>query len=789
MRIRQILSLALLCATSVGLYAQRDYTQYVNPNIGVTHSRWFFYTPAAMPFGLAKLGPSTNGTYGNKQGWEAVGYQDDHRTIDGFPCLHEFQIGGIALMPVTGNVLTVSGKVEDAASGFRGTMDKGSEVSQPGYYSIRLSDYNVKAELTATKRVGLQRFTFGKSADAHILFNIGSRQGESGEVLDANIRQVSKHEIEGYVITKPQYVKNYQPDAVVPMYFHAWVSKVPRGVRVFHIGGSMEKGNCINGVGAVMCLDYATKEGEQITVKVGLSYKSVDNARLNYEAEARSVDFDRAHADAHKTWNEYLGRIDVKDSSSDNLKKFYTGLFHALLGRGLASDVNGAYPKNDGTVGQIELCPDGTPKHNHYNTDAIWGTYWNLTNLWALAYPDYYNDFINSQLLVFKDAGWLGDGIAASRFVSGVGTNMMPVVFAGAYNSGIRNYDVDLAYRAAWKNEMCGENRPEGAGKTDVGLFVKLGYVPYNDSVPYGTHDKGSAFCASHTLEYSFSTYALSQWAKAMGKTADYRRLIDLSNGWTHIFDDSLKLIHPRGTDGRFIDKFNPLEPWRGFQEGNAVQYTFFVPQNPTLLVEKMGRERFNQILDSIFIVSRKSIFAGGTTSEAFAGLENLYNHGNQPCLHESWLFNFSGCPWLTQKWTHIICDEFYGTDGEHGYGYGQDEDQGQLGAWYVMSSLGLFDVQGGSPVRPTFQIGSPMFDEVTIKLNPMNATGKTFTIHTHKTGTTPYYVQSATLDGQPLNQCWIYRDQLYKGGGLDLRMDDEPNTNWGMDSTPYCPQ
>ena len=787
---KTIASLLLLLVSACNVLAgQRDYTRYVNPNIGVTHSRWFFYTPAAMPFGLAKLGPSTNGTYGNKKGWEAVGYQDDHRTIDGFPCLHEFQIGGIALMPVTGAVKTVPGSVEDASTGFRSAFDKQSEVSLPGYYRVRLTDYNVLAELTATKRVGVQRFTFGKSNASHILFNIGSRQGESGEVKDAYIKQISKHEIEGYVITKPEYVKTYQPDAVVPMYFHAWVSKAPRNVRVFHLGKQLEESNQIKGAGALMCLDYDTEEGEQITVKVGLSYTSIANARKNYEAEAKKIDFDKAHADAKAMWNEYLGRIDVKDSSEQNLKKFYTGLFHALLGRGLASDVNGAYPKNDGTVGQIPLDKNGSPKFNHYNTDAIWGTYWNLTNLWALAYPEYYNDFINSQLLVFKDAGWLGDGIAASRFVSGVGTNMMPIIFAGAYNSGIRNYDVNLAYKAAWKNEMCGDNRPEGAGKTDVGLFVKLGYVPYNDSVPYGTHSRGSAFSGSHTLEYSFSTYALAQWAKALGKQDDYRRLMYLSNGWTRIFDDSLKLIHPRGTDGKFIPNFKPLEPWRGFQEGNAVQYTFFVPQNPQLLVKKMGRDHFNQLLDSIFVDSRKSIFAGGTVSEAFAGLENLYNHGNQPCLHESWLFNFSGKPYLTQKWTRLICDEFYGVTGEHGYGYGQDEDQGQLGAWYVMASLGLFDVQGGAPVRPTFQIGSPMFDQVTIKLSPMNATGKTFTVKTKKTGRENCYVESATLNGRRLDQCWMYRDEVYKGGVMQLEMGDTPNEKWGTVDTPACPQ
>lgn len=775
---------ALLCPATV-----KDYTQYVNPNLGVTHSRWFFYTPAAMPFGMAKLGPSTNGTYGNANGWEAVGYQDDHRTIDGFPCLHEFQVGGIALMPVTGEVKTVPGKVEDASTGFRGAFDKASELSTAGYYRVHLTDYDVTTELTATLRTGFQRYTFPQSDDAHILFNIGNRQGESGAAIDAMIRQTSDHEIEGYVITKPEYVKKYQPDAVVPMYFHAWVSKAPKGTRVFIQGQSPKDGKEIKGAGAIMALDFSTHKGEQIVVKVGLSYTSIANARLNFEAEAAKTSFDKARAAARKSWNEYMGRISVTDGSTANLTKFYTGLYHALLGRGLASDINGAYPKNDGTVGQIALDANGRPQHNHYNTDAIWGAYWNLTPLWAMAYPEYYADFISSQLLVYKDAGWLGDGIAASRYVSGVGTNMMPIVFAGAYNSGIRGYDVETAYEAALKNEVCGENRPEGAGKTDVELFTKLGYVPFSDSITFGTHKRGSQFCASHTLEYSFSSYATAQFAKALGKTADYERLMKLSNGWTNLFDDSLKLIHPRGMDGKFLPNFKPTEPWRGFQEGNAVQYTFFVPQNPVKLVGMVGRDRFNTTLDNIFTQSRKTLFSGGTVSEAFAGLESLYNQGNQPCLHTSWLFNFSGKPWLTQKWTHIICDEFYGLTGEHGYGYGQDEDQGQLGAWYVLASMGLFDVQGGAPIRPTYQIGSPMFDEVKVKLSPVNSKGKYFVIKTDKKGTNNYYVQKATLNGKPLDNCWLYRDEVYSGGVLKLEMGDKPAENWGSATTPSCPQ
>lgn len=780
---KQILSAALTClAVLTGCVSgsNENFSKYVNPNLGSVHSRWFFYTPAAVPFGLAKLGASTNGTYGNLQGWEAVGYEDGHTSIDGFPCLHEFQVGGISLMPMTGELKTVPGKLENPDEGFRSRFDKKDEYACPGYYSVNLKDYGVRAELTATERVGFQRYTFPESDKARILFNIGNRQGESGNVKDAYIK-LNGNTVEGYVVTEPEYVKKYQAGATVPMYFHAVIDKTPESASIFFQGGEPSDGTEIKGSGAMMCLNYKTSAGETVNVKIGLSYTSVENAKRNLLAEAGNTGFDEARAAAEKKWEEALGRIGVYGGTEESKIKFYTGLYHALLGRGLASDVNGAYPRNDGTVGQIPLDENGKPRHNHYNTDAVWGAYWNLTTLWALAYPEYYNDFINSQLLVYDDAGWLGDGIAASKYVSGVGTNMVSIAIAGAYNSGIRNYDIEKAYEAALKNEIGWEGRLEGAGKTDVRQFVEKGYVPYDNSVYFGVSPLGATFSASHTLEYSFSSYAVAQMAKSLGKTEDFELLTKLSSGWEKLFDDSLKMIRPRMPDGEFIDNFNPLESWRGFQEGNAMQYTFFVPHQPERLIEKIGRDEFNERLDSIFTVARESIFGGGKVVNAFSGLQSPYNHGNQPSLHISWLFNFSGKPYLTQKWVRLICDEFYGTTGEHGYGYGQDEDQGQLGAWYVISSMGLFDVKGGTDERPEFQIGSPLFDRIVIKLNKENAEGKSFVIETENNGPDSYYIQSATLNGKPLDRCRIYRDEVFKGGKLRLTMGKEPNEIWGL--------
>ena len=317
----------IILLTGIQLASAQDFTKYVNPNLGVTHSRWFFYTPASMPFGMAKLGASTNGTYGNKQGWEAVGYQDNHRSIDGFPCFHEFQIGGVSLIPVVGEIKTIPGKVENPEEGFRSNFEKSTEFATAGYYTVVLKDYRTKVELTATNRVGFQRYTFPAAQDAHILFNIGNRQGESGEVKDAYIGNINGNVIEGYVITKPEYVKKYQQEATVPMYFYAVLSKVPNSVSVFQEGETPRMGSQIHGKGAMMSANFAIEENEQIEVKIGLSYTSIENARNNLQAEASKLSFDKARGNATKTWNEFLSRIEVPDESEVNKTKFYTGLW------------------------------------------------------------------------------------------------------------------------------------------------------------------------------------------------------------------------------------------------------------------------------------------------------------------------------------------------------------------------------------------------------------------------------------------------------------------------------
>lgn len=768
------MSIIMGCSTSTS--STKALVDYVDPNIGTAHCRWFFYTPAAIPFGMAKLAPSTDAHLGNPGGWQAVGYDFRHTSIEGFANFHEFQVGGVVFAPTVGELQTVPGELENPDGGYRSRFDKKDEVAAPGYYSVLLKDYGVKAELTAMKRVGFHRYTYPKTELANLIFDIGNKQGESGEVKDAEVQYFEDGRVEGYVITSPVYVNIYQKGADVRMYFSAVLNKKPVQVGTFvkdvvNPGKHQEKGP-----GAGLYMTFSTEEQEAVEVKVGLSYTSIENARFNRETEAADVTFDQAKKNATDVWNESLSRIYVEGGKETDKVKFYTGLFHALLGCGLASDANGYYPKNNGTVGRIALDEEGNPVHQHYNTDAIWGGFWNLTQLWSLAYPEYYSDWIKSQLLVYQDAGWLGDGIACSKYVSGVGTNFTSLAIAAAYNCGIRDFDVQQGYEAALKNEVEWRGRLEGAGKMDVRQFVERGYSPYEKRFDMVTREEGSGFGASHTMEYSFSSFAVSQFAKHLGKEDDYKLLSNLSNGWKNLYDPETRLIRPKDTKGNFLEDFNPLAPWKGFQEGNAVQYTFYVPHQIDELVDLVGQETFNNRLDSIFLLSQKNIFGGGKEVDAFAGLKTVYNHGNQPNLHISWLFNFSGKPYLSQKWVRAILDEFYGLEGIHGYGYGQDEDQGQLGAWYVMSALGLFDVKGLTEIDPKFQIGAPLFDKVTVRLNKDYYPGEKFVIEAKKQAVGDCYLQDISLNNRPQDTVQLPFSEVVKGGKLVLGLGASPN-------------
>jgi len=764
----------LVCSLGSMAEASKSLIQYVEPRIGTAHCRSFHFAPGSMPFGMAKPGPSTNGSLGNADGWQATGYDYRDTSIEGFVCTHEFQVGGITVAPSTGILLTTPGNPDGTGPrGYRSSFSHDNEFATAGYYQVKLDEYDINAEVTATQRVAYLRFTYPETQMAHLIFDIGHQQGESGKVKDSEVWVNEDGTVEGYVITRPEYIKKYQPNADQRIYFSAVVDKKPVFVGTFNGDEAYDDRTYAHGVGAGAYLNFHTKEGEQITVKVGISYTSVQNARINLKAEATDVSFDEAMDASQHAWEEALSRIQVEGKNGEDLKKFYSGLYHGLLGRGVMSDVNGAYPKHDGTIGQVPM-EGGKPKFQMFNTDAMWGGQWNLTQLWALAYPGHLSEFVSSTLQEYKDCGWLADGLANSKYVSGVGTNQLPLMIDAAYQCGIRDFDLDLAYEACLKNEMDGNHRPSGAGKDDTSDFVELGYAPHKN---LGERGEDFYFSGSHTLEYSFSAYATAMLAKSLGKTENLEKLMWMARGWERIFDEKTGYMHPRLKNGDFIANFDPMQVWRGFQEGNAVQYTFYVPHMPEELIKKVGRNEFNKRLNDIFTASQPQIFSGGKEIDAFAGLRTYYNQGNQPCLHISWLFNDSGRPDLSQKWVRAICDEFYGTDGIHGYGYGQDEDQGQLGSWYVMAGIGLFAVDGLTSPDPSFSIGSPIFDKVTIKLDKQYYKGDEFVITAKNNSKKNVYVKpSKVINGKRSTSGSIKFSDIINGGSLNLTMSGKPS-------------
>ena len=258
------------------------------------------------------------------------------------------------------------------------------------------------------------------------------------------------------------------------------------------------------------------------------------------------------------------------------------------------------------------------------------------------------------------------------------------------------------------------------------------------------------------------------------------------SRGWENLFDPETGFIRPKDVNGKFVADFDPLKPWGGFQEGNSYQYTFYVPHDAAGLIRKIGLEKFQKRLSDVFHAAEKTQFGGGENIDSFSGLQNVYNHGDEPSIEIPWLFNYCGQPWLTQYWVRRICDVFYGADPVHGYGYGQDEDQGQIGGWYVLAGMGLFDLQGGAGSVLTLQLASPLFSKIEISLNPQYYPGGSFEIEVKGDPSKDTYIQSVSLNGATLRQCWInWNDLVTHGGKLEMVLGGKPNEQWGVEIPP----
>lgn len=741
-------ALALMTLTSClqnksHLYDARPVDQ-VYPLLDAANSRWFYFASASRPFGMVNLSPDTelDGAWGS-------GYRYYTDTVKGFSHIHGWQIAGVSVMPVVFD--------EDPTELFvdyYSHFDHKDEVVEVGYHKVKLDRYDITTELTSTKRVGFHRYHFPKGKQPGIMFQLEGQLGPSF-IKEGSLRRIDNYTIVGEIVNAP-------------------TKRRPKDFKVYFIVRFDQPFiGLVRGESHDMVV--FARNTDDLQMKVGISYTSLNNADFNMTWELPHWDFDQVVRYSKNEWNKLLSRIQVRDSDSVQVRRFYTDLWHSLQGRRIINDVSGTYPDNTGDefrVGQLPLDESGKPKFNHYNSDAFWGTQWTLNTLWGLVYPEIYGEFVNSLLVYYKDGGVLPRGPSGGNYTNVMtGASSTPFIVS-AYQKGIKPFDPHLAYEAMKANHMPGgmmgrsgyEHLSARGGGIDE--YMALGYVPYpNPHGDHGHHQDG----ASLTLEYAYQDWTLAQMAKALGNSPDYQHFMARSRNYKNVFDPSRDWMRPRNMAGLWKEPYDPYEYENGFNESNGVQASWFVPHDIVGLARLMGgSEATVEKLDRQF---RKASIRGFTAGTSHERGENpnlariAINYGNQPSTHTAFIFNHLGRPDLTKKWSkEVAMRAFGGLSPDHGYN--GDEDQGQMGALAVLMKLGIFQMNGGTEANPAYQLGNPMFDQVKLLLE----NGRSFELIKLGKGDC---ISNIVFDGTEVEE--MRHEDLTKGGKLLFKMSEAP--------------
>lgn len=754
---------------------KKNYVDLVNPFVDSHRSRWFFFSSACRPFGMVSLSPDTD----TEHSWGS-GYLYDSKQIRCFSHVRNWQMSGVAVMPTVGEF-----KGHLGMNAYQSAFTHDGEIAKPGYHKVKLTDYDITAELTSTMRVGFHCYTFPKSDASYILFDTGAFLAH-GPTAYSEVWKVSDKEIAGWEMME----RTGRRPKDTPVYFYAQLSKPMDKVVSWREGRIESNSNPerISGKNAGMAVRFKTEKDEKVMLKVAISYVSVEQARKNMLTELSGWDFEQVKQSSFSEWNDWLGRIEVEGGSREQQIKLYTDLWHALLGRHVVSDADGHYmdmTSDFPRIRQIPLGEDGKPLYNHHNFDAWWGSHWSLNILWSMAYPEVMDNFCNTMIDMYQNGGLIPRGPSGGNYTYVMIGDPAVSFFASAYNKGIRNYDAELAYEGLRKNAFVGGIRDHAGyehSKTaysgGMKYYEEWGYVPDGRKDVEGMHTTG----ASMTLEYAYQDWCLAQMAKTMGKLQDYEFFMKRSKNYRNLWNPESGYMQPRGEDGNWLPYFDPLELTEkgGFCESNSAIYSHYVPHDMAGLIELYGgADQYVKRLNANFEKSESyGFFRSNKTKEG-----NWTDYGNQPGTGMAHLFSYAGAPWLTQKWVRKVkaayCDVTpYG-------GYRDDEDQGQMGALGVLMAIGLFEVDGGCAEKPFYEITSPLFDKVTIHLDNRYYSGKTFQIITKGNSTDNMYIQNASLNGKKWNKCWFYHEDFIKGGTLELKLGAKPNKKWGVEELP----
>lgn len=774
---RIILIVLFIACGNLTAFSQKDLrpVDLVYPQLDTKNSRWIFFSSASRPFGMVNLSPDNYA----ETDWGS-GYRYERDSIKFFSHIHGWQLSGVPVMPVNGEFKGHQG------SGMYGSKySHDNETIKPGYHAVFLDSYGIKAELTSTTRVGFHRYQFPKSKESHILLDLGTLLGPSG-TLKGYAKKVSDKEIQGYALMD-KTVRRPKP---VYVYFNIQFDTKFEQMSAWQDGQLLGKADEFAGSNGGIYLKFDTQKDKTIQMKVGISYVNADQARLNMQEELPHWDFDRVVQESSEEWNSYLSRIKIEGGTVKQQQRFYTDLWHSLLGRRIISDVNGKYTDMTGAeirTGQIALNKEGKPLFNHHNSDSFWGAQWTIATLWALVYPKITSDFVNSMLLMYADGGLIPRGPAGGNYTAVMtGASSTPFI-VGAYMKGIRSFDFNKAYEGMKKNHLPGgmmgkagyeHNSANGGG---LEFYMERGYVPYPMSdTRWGFHQEG----AGQTLEYASQDWSLAQMAKSLGKEEDYEYFMKRSGNWKNLYDSESGWIRPRNLEGNWRQPFDPYEYQNGFVESNPAQSTWFVPHDlPGLAALMGGYEKTAAKLEESFKTAAKSDFTSGK-SHSMELLEEYrripINYGNQPSIQTAFVFNHIAHPWLTQYWSRRVVDQAFSALSPD-QGYSGDEDQGLMSSLAVLLKIGLFEMNSGAELRPKIELGSPSFDKIIIQLDPDYYNGKTFEIEVKNNSPENYYIQSAILNGKPLTKQWFHHDEITGGGKLVLEMGNTPNKSWGV--------
>lgn len=734
--------LLVLIASGSG-YTQ-SIVSYVDPFIGTGGHGHTFPGPC-LPHGMVQLSPDTG-----EQGWDwCSGYHDTDHSLMGFSLTHlsgtgASDLGDILFMAYTGQWKTKPGSKAHPEEGYRSVFSHKDEHASVGYYSVWLKSYDIKAELTVAKRSGMMRYTFPKTGNRNIIIDLN--RGIQDQTVSSSIHFVGKNVIEGYRESHG-WANNRH------VYFYARFNQPFEKQAIVENGKIVEKATNATGKVVKALVRFANTTNKPLLVKVSISAVSIANAKANLEAGIPGWDFEEVRHQAVGKWNKALSKITVKGGTPEELRTFYTALYHSLLAPYLFSDVNGQYIGMDRKVHTAK-------GFDYYTVFSLWDTFRAAHPLYQLIEPKKNNDFVRTMLEMYKEGGrlpvWELDG---NETWCMIGTHSISVI-ADAALHGYHNFNMSEAYQAM----------KSAVDDTIRGLraYHHYGYVPDNE-------ENNSV---SITVEYAYTDWCVAQMAKKLGKMADYYKYIKRAENFKNLFNPATGFLQGKNDKGQWRKNFNPIDVSRlgsdDFTEGNSWQYTFFVPQDVDGLIHLIGgRKAFAKKLDQLF--DQPSVNNNPNEPDV-SGMIGQYAQGNEPSHEIAYLYDYVGEPYKTADRVREIMDSLY-NDTRNGL-CGND-DCGQMSAWYVFGAMGFYPV---NPASGEYAIGSLLFPKVT-----MHTVGKKpFTVEAENVSKSNKYIQSATLNGKPYPYSYITEKQIEQGGTLIFQMGDRPS-DWATQAAD-CP-